>query len=165
MFASFAKFADRLNGFFGFVSGLAVVCAAGLIVAEIACRVVSGGSLMVSDEYSGYLMAVSSFMGLGYVEMKGGHLRMDLVDILRARCPRLSRCLRVMCYALAAGFALYLTWVGWDIFFRSLVRGSKSVQISETPLALPQAFLPLGSAALFIQYIRNVMSEVWSAWS
>jgi TRAP-type C4-dicarboxylate transport system permease small subunit len=101
-------------------------------------------------------MAISSMMGLGYVEMKGAHIRMDLIDLLRSRFPRAISAFRIFAYTAAAIFSLYLTYVGWLLFYQSYSYGSKSMQISETPLAIPQFFVPLGAFALFIQYICNL---------
>jgi TRAP-type C4-dicarboxylate transport system permease small subunit len=146
----------KLNSFLGFLSGLCVAAAAILIVAEIACRVGWHKSFQITDEFTGYLMAVSSFMGLGYVELKNGHIRMDLIDLLRSKFPKTIRILRIVTYVLAAVFALYLTYVGFKLFYQSYEYNSKSVQISATPLAIPQIFVPIGSAALFLQYLCNL---------
>ncbi|GHS96401.1 C4-dicarboxylate ABC transporter permease [Synergistales bacterium] len=154
----FSYFTDRLNLFLGFFSGLCVVCGALLIAAEIASRLTFQKSLMVTEEYTGYLMAVSSFLGFGYVEARRGHIRMDLIDMMTSRLPRVTRALRVFCYILALLFSLYITYVGYKLFDQSVEYGSKSMQISETPLAIPQFFVPLGGAALFLQYLSNLLT-------
>ncbi|MDR3355222.1 MAG: TRAP transporter small permease [Synergistaceae bacterium] len=149
-------FIGKLNSFFGFLSGLCVAAASILIISEIASRLVLEKSFQITDEFTGYLMAVSSFLGLGYVELKNGHIRMDLIDLLRSRFPRVLRALRIVTYVLAAVFALYLTYVGFKLFQQSYEYGSKSMQVSATPLAIPQIFVPIGAAALFLQYICNL---------
>ncbi|MDR3073430.1 MAG: TRAP transporter small permease [Deltaproteobacteria bacterium] len=146
---------DRVNTALGKVSGLCVAAASVLIIVEIGSRAFFGRSLQVTDEYTGYLMAVSSFLGLGYVEQTHGHIRMDLIDLLRAKFPRFIRACRLWAYGMALVFAGYLTCVGWRLFYQSYVYGSKSMQISETPLIIPQAFIPLGAAVLFLQYLCN----------
>ena len=150
-----SAFIDKLNGILGWLSGLCIVVASALIITEIVSRVV-WQSLQITDEYTGYLMAVSSMLGLGYVEKVHGHIRMDLVDLLRNKFPKFIAVLRVWAYLMAAGFAAYLTCVGWRIFYQSVTYGSKSMQISETPLMFPQFFVPLGAAVLFLQYLCNL---------
>jgi len=147
---------ERMNGAFGWLSGLCIALASFLILAEIGSRLAFNQSLHVTDEYTGYLMAVSSFLGLGYVEKVQGHIRMDLIDLLRAKLPRVIAVCRILAYSLATFFAGYLTLVGWKLFYQSYVYGSKSMQISETPLIIPQIFIPLGAAALFLQYCCNL---------
>jgi TRAP-type C4-dicarboxylate transport system permease small subunit len=153
---SVIAFVDRLNSLLGFLSGCCIACGSLLIIVEIASRIALQRSLQITDEYTGYLMAASSFLGLGYVEMKGAHVRMDLVDLLRSRFPKLITALRIFAYVVAAAFSLYLTYVGWKLFQQSYEYGSKSMQVSETPLALPQFFVPVGAAALFLQYVCNL---------
>lgn len=145
-----------MNNVLGWLSGLCIACASLLIITEIGSRMLLGSSLQVTDEYTGYLMAVSSFLGLGYVEKTHGHIRMDLIQMLRNRVPGVLSAFRILAYSLAAVFAAYLTMVGWRLFYQSYLIGSKSMQISETPLAIPQFFIPLGAAALFLQYLCNL---------
>ena len=140
----------------GLLAGLSVAAATLLIGAEIVCRSALGQSLQVSDEYTGYLMVVSSFLGLAYVEQTHGHIRMDLIDLLREKCPRLIRTCRIMAYSVALVFSAYLAAVGWRLFYQSYRFGSKSMQISETPLVIPQIFLSFGAAVLFLQYLCNM---------
>lgn len=147
---------DRLNSVLGFLSGLCIAAASFLIIAEIISRILLSKSLLVTDEFTGYLMALSSFLGLGYVEMAHGHIRMDLIDLLRERHPGIVRFFRIFAYVVASLFALYLAYVGWKLFYQSYLYESKSMQISETPLAIPQFFIPLGAGALFLQYFANL---------
>lgn len=147
---------ERMNGVLGWLSGFCIASASFLIIAEIFSRLVLGQSLQITDEYTGYLMAVSSFLGLGYVENVHGHIRMDLINLLRSKFPRIVAKFRILAYSLAVVFAGYLTFVGWKLFYQSYVYGSKSMQISETPLVIPQIFIPLGAAALFLQYCCNL---------
>lgn len=148
-------FVDTLNGILGWLSGVCIAAASLLILTEIVSRLI-WKSLQVTDEYTGYLMAVSSMLGLGYVEKAHGHIRMDLVDRLRGRFPKFITALRVWAHLAAAAFAAYLACVGWRVFYLSYLYGSKSMQISETPLVIPQFFLPLGAAVLFLQYLCNL---------
>lgn len=145
-----------MNNVLGWLSGLCIASASLLIITEISSRMLFSRSLQVTDEYTGYLMAVSSFLGLGYVEKTHGHIRMDLIGMLQKRMPKLLAAFRVSAYALATVFAGYLTVVGWRLFYQSYLFGSKSMQISETPLVIPQFFIPLGAAALFLQYLCNL---------
>jgi TRAP-type C4-dicarboxylate transport system permease small subunit len=147
---------EKMNSLFGFLSGFCVVCGAILIIVEIACRIVIQKSLLITDEYTGYLMALSSFLGLGYVEMQNGHIRMDLIDLLKSRFPRLIRALRFITYIIAIAFAVCLTVVCWRLFKQSYDMKSLSPQISGTPIAFLQFFLPLGAVALLLQYLVNL---------
>lgn len=145
-----------MNNVLGWFSGLCIASASFLILAEVVSRIFFERSLQVTDEYTGYLMAVSSFLGLGYVQKTKGHIRMDLIDLLREKFPALIKACRIFAYTLAIVFAGYLTCVGWRLFYQSYIFGSKSMQISETPLVIPQVFIPLGAAALLLQYVCDL---------
>ena len=145
-----------MNGVLGWLSGFCIACASILIVTEVLSRLILGQGLQITDEYTGYLMAVSSFLGISYVEKTHGHIRMDLINLLKAKFPRLLAGFRIWAYGMAIVFAGYLTVVGWRLFYQSYMYGSKSMQISETPLVIPQIFIPLGAAALLLQYICNL---------
>lgn len=147
---------ESMNNVLGWLAGLCIASASFLILAEVVSRIFLDRSLQVTDEYTGYLMAVSSFLGLGYVQKTKGHIRMDLIDLLRNKFPALIRGCRIFAYGISIVFAGYLTCVGWRLFYQSYSFGSKSMQISETPLAIPQVFIPLGAAALLLQYLCDL---------
>ena len=148
-------FLDGISRFFGRIGGLCLVVGCVMIVAEIIGRSFFHATFYVVDEYTGYLMGVSSFLGLSYAEQHHGHLRIELIEFLGGRFPGLVRSANDVWYVLAIVFALYLTYVTFQLFHSSFVNNQRSYQVSETLLAIPQAFLPLGSFALFVQYVVN----------
>lgn len=150
------KIFQKVNNIAGFIAGLCVCFSALLIIAEIIIRSTTSHSLYITDEYTGYLMAVSSMLGLGYVEMCHGHIRMDLIDMLKNKCPGLLRFLKYVTYLAAIAVAVYLTVVSWKIFQSSYADQTRSMQISATLLYIPQACLPIGSLLLTIQYVINL---------
>lgn len=154
---------DALSSALGFVSGMCIVGAALLILAEIFSRDVLGQSLLVSDEYTGYLMAATSFLGLAHVEKDHGHIRMDLISKLRTSRPRLYRALLLACYVVGVAFSLYLLRTSWMTLEQSVRYASRSMQYSQTLLAIPQSVLPVGAAALCLQYICNACKVLRAA--
>ena len=147
---------EKINTYAGCVSGVCICCAALLIILEILIRSATRYSLYITDEYTGYLMAVSSILGLGFVEMHHAHIRMDLIDLLEKKLPRLCHFIKLCAYSLAIIVAVYIVFVSWKLFWRSYIYQSRSTQISATLLAIPQAFLPLGAILLTVQYIINL---------
>lgn len=147
---------DSMSNILGFISGSCIALAAVLILAEIFNRDFFGASLLISDEYTGYLMAASSFLGLSFVEKTHGHIRMDMVMLLEQKFPVMLYCLKVLCYTIAIIFAIYLTYVSAMLFLQSLAYNSRSMQYSETLLYIPQFVLPVGALALALQYLANM---------
>jgi TRAP-type C4-dicarboxylate transport system permease small subunit len=151
----FVKLVEKINYLFGFVSGCCIVVGASLIITEIIFRCFSK-SILISDEFTGYLMAVSSMMGLGYVEMTGGHIRMDLMDFLLSKYPKVIYRMKIISYFVVIIFAFYLTYVSFRLFSQSLANKTHSMQGSGILLAIPQIFMPVGAFGLLVQYFCNL---------
>jgi TRAP-type mannitol/chloroaromatic compound transport system permease small subunit len=54
-------------------------------------------------------------------------------------------------------FCAALTAYTWDFFWDSVVSESQSMQVSETYLAIPQFFLPVGSLLLTLQFAAEFL--------
>jgi TRAP-type C4-dicarboxylate transport system permease small subunit len=68
--------------------------------------------------------------------------------------------LNMACFVVGFLFCAALTSYTWDFFWDSVVSESRSMQISETYLAIPQAFLPLGSALMTLQFLAEFLKGV-----
>ncbi len=152
----FAKICRKITLVAGYLSGVCICAATVLILSEIVIRSTTSYTLYVSDEYTGYLMALSSMLGLAYVEREHGHIRMDLIDLLQRRLPRGLRFLKYAAYCAAILVAVLLCFVSYGLFAKSFANGSRSMQISATRLWIPQIFLVIGSALLALQYCCNL---------
>jgi TRAP-type C4-dicarboxylate transport system permease small subunit len=146
---------DRLSGFGGWAAGSMMSAALLIVVAEIVTRSVFGKTLYISDEYSGYLMAMLTFFGLAYTLRERGHIRMMfLLHVLKGRRKVLYN---MACMVVGFLFCLGLIWFTGEFFWDSLVNQSQSMQITETYLAIPQAFLPVGSFFLLLQFAAEFL--------
>ncbi len=153
---------DTLSRAGGVLSGILTVGALILILGEILVRTLFHGTLYITEEYSGYLMAALTFFALSFTLKEKAHIRMVfLFSVLKGRARKI---LEVYAYLVGALFSAILTWTTFLFFWDSVVHQSRSMQISETYLAIPQAVLPLGSALLFLQFcaeaIRTLLSPV-----
>ena len=127
-------------------------------VAEIVVRSVFGKTLYISDEYSGYLMAMLTFFGLAYTLRERGHIRMMfLLHFLKG--PKKVR-YNMICMFVGFLFCLGLLWFTVEFFWDSVVNRTQSMQITETYLAIPQAFLPIGSFFLLLQFLSEFLKGV-----
>jgi TRAP-type C4-dicarboxylate transport system permease small subunit len=146
---------DRLSGFGGWAAGSMMSAALLIVVAEIVTRSVFGKTLYISDEYSGYLMAMLTFFGLAYTLRERGHIRMMfLLHVLKGRRKVIYN---MACMVVGFLFCLCLIWFTGEFFWDSLVNQSQSMQITETYLAIPQAFLPVGSFFLLLQFVAEFL--------
>jgi hypothetical protein len=63
---------DNLSGIGGWVAGILMAVALVISVGEIIFRSFLHSTLYIADEYTGYLMAMLTFMGLGYTLRERG---------------------------------------------------------------------------------------------
>ncbi len=155
------RLSDRLSDAGGALSGLMICAGVCLVAIEIIMRTFFSSTLYITEEYSGYLMAALTFLALGYTLRHKGHIRMTFLHhILKGRARIV---LDMVCFAAGFAFLLLLCWVTSLFFFDSFVSGTKSMQISETPLAIPQFFLPLGALIMTIQFAAGFFRalEAW----
>jgi TRAP-type C4-dicarboxylate transport system permease small subunit len=149
---------DGLSGAGGWLAGIMMVAALLLVMAEIVVRSVFSSTIYIADEYSGYLMAMLTFMGLAYTLRERGHIRMMfLPHILKGRVHILFN---MGCFVVGFLFCAALTSYTWEFFWDSVVNKSQSMQISETYLAIPQAFLPLGSLLMTLQFLAEFLKGI-----
>lgn len=131
-----------------------------MILGEILVRTLFHGTLYITEEYSGYLMAALTFFALAFTLKEKAHIRMVfLFSVLRGRARKI---LEVYAYLVGALFSAVLTGTTFLFFWDSVVNQSRSMQISETYLAIPQAVLPLGSVLLFLQFCAEAIRTLLS---
>ncbi|MHB8091807.1 MAG: TRAP transporter small permease subunit [Syntrophales bacterium] len=149
---------DRLSGFSGGISGLLVAIALIIVVAEIVTRSVLGKTIYISDEYSGYLMSMLTFMGLAYTLRERGHIRvLVMTHLLRGKRRVIFN---MSCSLIGFLFCMALTNYTSVFFWDSVVNKTQSMQITETYLAIPQIFLPLGSFLFMLQFLSDFFKGI-----
>ncbi|HOW56891.1 MAG TPA: TRAP transporter small permease [Smithellaceae bacterium] len=146
---------DAISGIGGWFAGGLMAASLLLALAEIVTRTFFGGTLYIADEYAGYLMAAVTLSGLAYTLRERGHIRMMfLIHALKGRTHVIYN---MICLAIGFFFCLGLIWFTAEFFWDSVENKSQSMQLSETYLAIPQAFLPLGSFLLALQFLAEFL--------
>lgn len=149
------KWIDALSGLGGALAGVMLCAGLALIGAEIVLRSFFSHTLFITEEYAGYLMCALTFCALGYTLRDKGHIRMTfLLKVVRGR-PRIL--LDMVCFAVGMAFCAALTWHTGLFFLDSVVSRSQSMQISETYLAIPQIFMPLGALVMTLQFLGEFL--------
>ena len=149
---------DKLSGLGGLLAGVMMCLGVGLIFSEIVLRSFFNKTLYVTEEYAGYLMAMLTFCALGYTLRERAHIRMTFLHKLVLGRPRIY--LDMACFVVGLCFCIVLTYFTTVFFWDSVVTGSRSMQISRTLLAIPQAFLPFGALILALQFLGEFLKSI-----
>jgi TRAP-type C4-dicarboxylate transport system permease small subunit len=149
---------DGISGFSGWAAGIMMAVALALTVAEIVTRTGLGKTLYIADEYSGYLMAMLTFCGLAFTLRERGHIRMMMLPHFIKGRRRVI--FNMVCYVVGIIFSVAFTWFTWVFFWDSVISGSRSMQLSETYLAVPQFFMPLGALLMTLQFLSEFLKAI-----
>jgi TRAP-type C4-dicarboxylate transport system permease small subunit len=153
-----ANLFEKISAMGGVLAGLMMCLGLGLVVCEIILRSAFNITLYVTEEYSGYLMAMLTFCALGYTLREGGHIRMTFLH--KSLTGKARVYLDLLCFFTGFLFCLSLTYYTGVFFWDSFTSGTRSMQISETYLAIPQFFLPFGSLILTLQFFGEMMKSL-----
>ncbi|MFZ5647556.1 MAG: TRAP transporter small permease subunit [Bacillota bacterium] len=152
------RLCDRLSQACGMIAGIMMLVGIALVLIEIVIRTLFSMTLYITEEYTGYLMVGITFLALSYTLKEKGHIRMVFLHTVLKGKARVA----LDIYAFAAGLALsaVITVTTSLFFWDSVVSQSRSMQISETYLAVPQFFMPLGALAMALQFAAELGRSV-----
>lgn len=148
--------AIRLAGNVGYVaSALIIVMIAASVSWEIVSRYIVGVSSPWVTEISGYLLAGTLFLAMGYTYRINGHVRMSvLLDAMR---PETARLFYWLTDVVVAVFAAVLLWQVGQLTYDSYVFNWKSSTNLEIRLFLPQALMTLGALIFLLEIMHTAM--------
>ena len=147
--------ADRVAAVADAVSGAAVVAMTALVTIEVLGRDLLNRSTLIADEMSGYLLVALTFLGLAPTLRGGCFIR---IDTYRARLHGGGRvALEIAIHLLALGYAALLDWHLWRLALDAWRLGTTSIQVSRTPLWIPQGCMALGGALLVLDLLARLL--------
>lgn len=133
------------------VSGAAVVGMMALVTFEVLLRTFVNRSTLVADEMAGYLLVAMTFLGLAPSLRDGAFIRIDTYrDRLRGGARRV---LDVALVTVALAYAITVDWYLWDLLAGTWRLGTTSIQVSRTPLWIPQAVMAVGGLLLILELL------------
>jgi len=98
---------DKLYLSSGILSGLCMIAICVIILARVIGRWL-GIEVPSSDDFAGFLLAASSFLGLAYTFRHGGHIRVSLFTSRLSKS--MHRYVDSIVLILGASLIIYLTW-------------------------------------------------------
>ena len=106
------------------------------------------------DEFAGYAMAASSFLGLAWTFRCSEQIRMTLV--LHRTQGGVRRALEVACLGVAALMVGYFTWWSIDMTWTSYTLGDVSQGLVPIKLWMPQSGMAIGLAVLVVALLDDL---------
>jgi TRAP-type C4-dicarboxylate transport system permease small subunit len=141
----------------GLAAGFCLVAIAVLSFATIVARLL-GYTAHSLDEFAGYAMAASAFLGLAYTLRAGEHIRMSLaIDRLRGH---LRRSVEVACLAAAMAVIGFFAWSALDMTITSYQLDDVSQGLVPVKLWIPQSAMALGLWILLIALVDDFLMTV-----
>jgi TRAP-type mannitol/chloroaromatic compound transport system permease small subunit len=110
----------------------------------------------VTDEISGYMLALAATWGFAFALRTGGHVRVDVLFPYLAR--RVRTAVDVLAQVLMAAFASLISWKIWSLVADSLENDMRSSTYMLTPLYIPQGILGVGFSLLALAAVFTAIA-------
>lgn len=151
----FGKFLDRLFTWSGYLAGVFLVTIAILVVSQIVARMFNK-QIPSADEFAGYCLAASSFLGLAYSFRSGSHIRVTLLtDRLSTHIQRVLMLLvlafTIIMIAVWAFNSIWMVYESWK--FKDMSTG-----ILKYPIWIPQLSMGIGVTLFCLAIIEDLVN-------
>jgi len=151
------KFLDWLYTGSGVLAGVFLVLIAALSLAQICGRLL-GFAAYSFDDFAGFCMAASSFLGLAHTYRRNEHIRVALVIDRFSGGTR--RVLELLCLAASAFLIAYFAWYAADMVLFSYQNNDVSQGLVAVPLWLPQGGMALGLVIMTIALLEDLVTVI-----
>jgi TRAP-type mannitol/chloroaromatic compound transport system permease small subunit len=112
----------------------------------------------VTDEISGYMLAMAATWGFAYALRTDAHVRIDVMFPYMGR--QLKAAMDFIALVLMALFATLISWKIWVLVLDSLESGIKSSTYLLTPLYIPQGIIGVGFSLLALAAVFMALALI-----
>ena len=148
--ATFVRSVDRLFAWPAYLAGALYVGLAFFVTYDVLARkwgsAVGLPTTRVTDEISGYMLALAATWGFAFTLRSDAHVRVDVLFPYMAR--RVRAAVDFLALVLMAMFASVISWKIWTLAIDSLESDIRSSTYLLTPLYGPQGILGVGFSLL-----------------
>jgi TRAP-type C4-dicarboxylate transport system permease small subunit len=139
----------------GLLSGLCIVIITSLLLAQIVGRLF-GFIVPSAEDFAGYALAASTFLGLAYTFREGGHIRVTLLIQRFSPVPRKIQEGAILILSLA--LLSYLSYACCYMVYESYIYEEVSYGYIPVPLWIPQLPVAIGVIALNLAILDALIS-------
>ena len=139
------------------IMSTALIIAAMLVVCQmILMRYVFRQPTIWQTDFVVFSATAAMFIGAPYVLLKGGHVGVDVIELLLADKARAR--LRLVGSFLGLLFCALMLVATWIQFHEAWLGNWKHASVWAPPLWIPLLALPLGFAMLCLQYVAEILA-------
>lgn len=138
----------------GVLAGIFLVAICVIVSAQIVARQL-GTIIPSADEFAGFCLAATSFLGLAYSFRAGSHIRVTL--FVRGFQGLAGQILLCLALATAAAITLLLGWHTLAMVLQNFTRGEVTSGLVPMPLWLPQIGMAVGVTLFGIALIEDLL--------
>lgn len=146
-------FFDQLDRWLVAVAAIILIGLGALMNLEVGARTLFSRSTQISDEFSGYGLCAITMLCLVPAMRRERFLRVD--GIVERLSPPLQRAAETFGALIGLAVSAVLCWSTGKLALTSFQFDTRSIEMSQTPLAWPQALMPLGFALLALAFAET----------
>ncbi len=151
------KALDTLYNTAGVLACLFLIAIAILTLLTIASRMF-GLDLYSTDEFAGWCMAASTFLGLAATLRKNEHIRVSL--LIERLAPRTRHVFEVLVLIVATAFMGIFAWYAVEGMLESRLFGEMTQGMVPVPLWIPQIGMAVGAVIMFIALADDLITAL-----
>ena len=141
----------------GVLAGVFLILIAVLSLAQICGRLL-GFAAYSFDDFAGYCMAASSFLGLSHTYRRNEHIRVALVVDRFSGGKR--RLLETLCLTASTFLIGFFAWYATDMAWTSYAIDDVSQGLVPVPLWVPQSGMALGLLIMSIALLDDLVAAL-----
>lgn len=150
------RFTRILEGISMWPVFFAVLAMGFMVTASIISRYF-GYPLQPVEEYTGYLAAIITMIGLTYIQRRSAHISIDLLP--QSLPPRGRLVLTTITTLVSFAVIVFLFYTGTYTAADSFAKHRVAWQVTETPMGIVQLIVPIGLGLFIIQLVIDLVKN------
>jgi TRAP-type C4-dicarboxylate transport system permease small subunit len=141
----------------GVLAGVFLVAICVIVTAQIVARQFET-IIPSADQFAGFCLAATSFLGLAYSFRSGSHIRVTLFT--QALSGLAARLMIILALAVAAAISALLAWETVAMVVQNASRGEVTSGLVPVPLWIPQTGMAVGLTLFAVAILEDLVSAV-----
>jgi TRAP-type C4-dicarboxylate transport system permease small subunit len=159
MVKHYIRAVNTLSGVFAVIATLLMVAAMVVVCQMIVMRYIFRLPTVWQTDFVVFSATAAIFLGAPYVLMKGGHVGVDVVELLLVENAR--KRLRLVASVLGLIFCVIMMAASWIQFHDAWAGNWRHSSVWAPPLWVPLSAMPLGFGMLCLQYVAEILAKLF----